>query len=169
MKNDSIQCDKLLIQNSEESKAETKAVSRDSEFNIFLEQIEKEIDIQIKGLNDLKNKVVGFRKQFNGGQNIPVQQPVVEGNANKIPIPEDNNLMAQLMALNRNNKNSKAPEETTKPAKGDESEKFLEMLKNETTETQAQQKANDKGNINISLGEIEKQIAMLKSLSVKSP
>jgi hypothetical protein len=198
MKNDSLKCDELLIQNNEE-KVETKQENKElHEFNTFLDQIENEINMQIKGLNDLKASVEGFRNRIRSGPNIPIQQnsPVIQAET-KPAISDQAGLLDRLMALNKNNKNIK-PNETGKaksdesanllemlkktvmshgtsdatkpkveePAKPDDNANFLELLKNESVDTSLN-KAKTGSKENLSLGEIEKQIELLKNLNIK--
>jgi hypothetical protein len=164
MKNDSIQCDKLLIQNEEKVDKKVEKKEDSLQFGTFLDQIEKEIDMQIKGLKDLKTKVNGFKVQVNGGQNIPIQSQPVEDRAST--VSDNNSLLSQLITMNKNNKNIKPSEVETNKTKAEDSANFLELLKNEAVDTS--KKTETKSNVNLSLGEIEKQIELLKNLSIKN-
>jgi cell division septum initiation protein DivIVA len=203
MKNDSLQCDKLLIQNNDEISNNNGNGSKDgnglTEALNFLDSMEKDIDIQIKGLSDMRNKIEAFKARVgSGGQNIPIQQASNQSNNNAInsntnnktgknntntnamQMADNQNLLNQLMSLNKMNKNNNNGQFLDEGlnynnAKGqgkvEDSGNFLELIKNENADAN-QSKGNDnkdsKVGLNLSLGEIEKQIAMLKSLSVKN-
>jgi hypothetical protein len=186
MKNDAIQCEKLLIQNSSSGQGDTadKAVKENNNNEVqfkFLEQMENDLDNQIRGLNDMKSKIENFKNQIkNGHQNNKHNNSEVVKKATQPPIQDDMMDLSSLMGINSSNKNTKVAEQQIAKAQteaantynNDDQNKFLDMLRNETldnkpkvNEKETEPKAN---NIGLSLGEIEKQIAMLKSLSIKN-